>query len=375
MTQEALISLKHGLGTTPIHIGSDLLAKTAGLLSGLANKNAMIFIVSDDNVAPLYLKTVTQSLKEGGYQCASHVIKAGEGSKNWRVLQSITEEALKSGCERSSLVLALGGGVVGDVTGMAASLIMRGVALIHCPTSLMAQVDSAIGGKTGINTAQGKNLAGTFYQPHMVISDVKCLKTLNQREMRAGYAELVKYGLITDKNFFHWLEKNGESLINYNGEALFYAVKKGAEIKKDIVSDDVFEQTGRRALLNLGHSFGHAFEALCGYDGSLLHGEAVAVGLWAAMTFSHQLNLCKAEEVARVKNHLEAIGLLRPALHILKEKKVSGASCVNIMQFDKKTKGRQLTFILTRSIGDAFVSEGYEAMAIESFLDDFLRKI
>lgn len=309
-------------------------------------------IITDSNVGPIYGNNITNSVEKAGLQVlAAITVNAGEASKDFATLQKTIESVLASGADRRTLVIALGGGVVGDLAGCVASLCLRGLDLVQIPTSLLAQVDSSVGGKNGINSAHGKNTVGAFYQPRLVIIDPATLNTLFDRHVVAGYAELVKYGLIRDKTFFEWCEKNGADLINGNTEARIYAIGKSCEHKAQVVMSDELE-SGERALLNLGHTFAHALEASTDYnDDVLLHGEAVALGIIMAFRLSTMLGLCDENEATMVERHIRSVGLpyKLPAL------KYDIDKLMTLMSQDKKAEAGTLTLILAHRIGDAFV--------------------
>ena len=291
-----------------IVIGENLLA-ASGRRIAAAVKGARAAIVTDANVAALYLPALKSSLAEQGLLLGEVVIEPGEASKCFPVLASLCERLLELGVERGDCVIAFGGGVVGDLAGFAASILRRGVRVVQMPTTLLAQVNSAIGGKTGIDTKQGKNLIGAFHQPSLVLADIAVLSTLSPREFRAGYAEVVKYGLLGDAPFFAWLEANWSAVFSTSGAERRCAVETSARAKAHIVEADEKEEKGTRALLNLGHTFGHALEAYAGYSDRLLHGEAIAIGMRLAFTFSVAAGLCPAGDAARVERHLAAVGL------------------------------------------------------------------
>ena len=272
---------------------------------------------------------------------------------------------------RDSIVVAVGGGVIGDLTGYAASSVLRGVSYVQVPTSLLAQVDSSVGGKTGINTKQGKNLVGAFYQPDAVIADIETLSTLPKRELLAGYAEVVKYGLIGDAGFFEWLEEHGKDIAALDSEALSYAIETSAKAKADVVIADEKEQ-GRRALLNLGHTFGHALEAAAGYDGRLLHGEAVSMGMVMAFDLSSRIGLCSRQDYERVEQHLISVGLPTRASFINPAIKANADQLLDIMGNDKKVKQGKINFILVKRIGEAFVTADVPLEVVRSVLNDSL---
>ena len=279
-------------------VGSDLLREAGKLLAPLLPGRSAV-VVSDTVVAEIFLNSTLDALKEAGFACSHVIVDSGEQSKDLATLGGVLDDILGRGIERSTTLVALGGGVVGDLTGFAASVLLRGVPFIQIPTTLLAQVDSGVGGKTGVNSTHGKNLIGTFYQPRLVLADVATLGTLPARELRAGYAEIVKYGLIDDPEFFAWLERNGAALLAGDRDLLRAAVAQSCRAKARIVAADERE-SGSRALLNLGHTFAHAMEAETSYDGSLLHGEAVAYGIVLAHRLSAALGHCGADDAARV---------------------------------------------------------------------------
>ncbi len=343
------VTVELGARSYAIDIGQGLLAQTGQYLGRLATKQAVI--ITDQNVEPLYAAAIQDSLQQSGVILKGIVtVAAGEGSKNFATFQSVCEQVLGFGIDRQTMVIALGGGVIGDLAGFAAASILRGLPFIQVPTSLLAMVDSSVGGKTGINTPQGKNLVGAFYQPKAVIIDIDTLQTLSPREMRAGYAEIIKYGLIKDPDFFAWCEAHGKKLLNKDIIALQHAIEISCHSKAQIVGTDEFEESGERALLNLGHTFGHAYEALCGYSDKLLHGEAVALGLIQAAKLSQIMGLCDETVVQRIHTHLQNTGLpTDPKLF----GNFSAADVLACMQRDKKTTDGQLNFILLNKIGSA----------------------
>ena len=293
------------------------------------------------------------------------MVPVGEGSKSYATFEAVCEAIIAARIERSDLVVAFGGGVIGDLAGFAAASVRRGLDFVQVPTTLLAQVDSSVGGKTGINSRHGKNLVGAFHQPVMVIADTALLDTLPKREFRAGYAEVAKYGLLGDAAFFAWLEKNWQDIFS-GGPAREHAIAVCCRAKAAIVARDERE-TGERALLNLGHTFGHALEAGCGFSGRLLHGEAVALGMALAFEFSARKGLIAAAEAERARAHLAAVGL--PTY--LKD--ISGGSpgvdeMMNLIAQDKKVKRGKLTFILVRGIGQAFIADDVDAAEVRAFL-------
>lgn len=351
-----------------ILVGSGLLA-SAGTEIRNAAGSGRCWIVTDENVAPRYLDTLTASLEQAGLTAASIVLPPGEGTKAFATLESIVNTVLDGAPERSSTLIALGGGVIGDITGFAASVILRGINFVQIPTTLLAQVDSSVGGKTGLNTRHGKNLAGAFYQPRLVIADSDTLDSLPRRELLAGYAEVVKYGLIRDPEFYGWLERNGAAVIAGDGDtARQYAVTASCAAKATIVAEDERE-SGVRALLNFGHTFGHALEAETGFGAELLHGEAVAIGMTMALEMSVMLGLCPQADADRVRRHFAATGL-PTGLPAAQGKHWDAATLIHHMGHDKKVVDGRVTFILSRGIGDAFVSRDVDLGDVERLLEN-----
>ncbi len=333
----------------PIHIGSGLLANAGDLLATHIPGGRAI-IIADSNTGPLYAEQVADALK---LNTDVLTLPAGEETKSYGVLVHLLDDLLALQPDRKTTLIALGGGVIGDITGFAASILLRGVPFIQIPTTLLAQVDSSVGGKTAINSPHGKNLIGTFYQPQAVLIDVDTLRTLPPREMRAGYAEVLKYGLLGDRHFYHWLEEHGEALIKGDQALQMQAVEISCRAKAAIVAEDEREK-GARALLNLGHTFGHALEKATGYSDMLLHGEAVAIGCLMACDLSVRKGVCPEEDLVRLRTHLDAMGLL-PDLHAMPVKwdaRILAQYCYQ----DKKAEAGGLTFILMRGIGDAFIT-------------------
>ena len=348
-------------------IGAGLLPEAGRLLaSRLPGRSAIV--VSDSSVAGRYLDTTLEALREAGFACSDLVVRPGEGSKDLETLAGVLESILGRGIERSTVLVALGGGVIGDLTGFAASILLRGVPFVQLPTTLLAQVDSGVGGKTGVNSSHGKNLIGSFYQPRLVLADVATLATLPLRERRAGYAEIVKYGLIDDPAFFDWLEEHGQALIDGDEDLLRAAVAHACRAKARIVAGDERE-SGKRALLNLGHTFAHALEAEAGYDGSLLHGEAVACGIVLAHRLSARLGLCGDDETARVAAHFRAVGLPGGA-EALPAFRRHPPALIERMKRDKKSQDGRMTFVLTRGIGRAFLSQDVPPETLDALLDE-----
>jgi len=364
---ETIIEVKLPGRSYPIVIGEGLVA-SAGRRIAVALPDARCAVVSDQNVAALYLAPLKASLEAQGLFLGDAVVAAGEASKSFPVLARLCETLLKLGVERGDCVVALGGGVVGDLAGFAASILRRGVRLVQVPTTLLAQVDSSVGGKTGIDTPQGKNLIGTFHQPSLVLADVSALSTLAPREFRAGYAEVMKYGLIGDAPFFAWLEQHWPQVFSSDGGERLKAIETSVRAKASIVEADEREESGTRALLNLGHTFGHALEAFAGYSDRLLHGEAIAIGMRLAFTYSVEQGLCSAEDAARVERHVAAVGLPSRIADIPGKTPTTG-QLLRLMAQDKKVKGGKLALVLVRGIGEAFVERDVPLDRLTAFLE------
>lgn len=346
-------------------IGPGLLARSAALI-GTHLGPARCAVVTDENVAHFHLATLEAALKRDDRHVGSIILPPGEKTKSFRELEPLCERLLEFGLERGDLVVALGGGVIGDLAGFAASILRRGVRFVQIPTSLLAQVDSSVGGKTGIDTPQGKNLIGAFHQPGLVLADTDTLKTLPPRELRAGYAEVAKYGLLGDAPFFAWLEQNHWGVFALEPDPLIRAVETSVRAKAGIVGRDETEQ-GERALLNLGHTFGHAYEAWCGYSDRLLHGEAIAIGMCQAFRFSAALGHCEGAAAGRVAAHFSAVGLPTRVADIPGDKP-DVETTMKLMAQDKKVRHGRLTFILARAIGDAFIARDVPADTVRAFL-------
>ena len=353
-----------------ILIGPSLLREAGPAIARLAPGSACA-IVTDETVASHHLAALEASLEAAGIRHRSVVVRPGEASKCYSVFEMVCDAIIAARLERNDVVVAFGGGVVGDLAGFAAASVRRGMRLVQIPTSLLAQVDSSVGGKTGINSKHGKNLVGAFHQPSLVIADSDVLETLAPREFAAGYAEVVKYGLIDDPAFFDWLDRNrGE--IFAGAPARAEAVARSCAAKAGVVMRDEHER-GERALLNLGHTFGHALEALTHYDGRrLVHGEGVAIGMASAFRFSHRLGLCSSQDVSSVERHLGEAGLPIHASAI-PDFDASPEAIVRTMRQDKKVERGALTFILAKGIGKAFVAKGVEADDVLSFLEEDLK--
>jgi 3-dehydroquinate synthase len=353
-----------------IAIGSGLIDRAGELARKLLAAPRAI-VVSDETVAPLYGARLAASFKAAGIDSSQVTVPAGESSKDYAAFGKLMNELLDKRPDRRVTLVALGGGVVGDLTGFAASVLLRGVDFIQVPTTLLAQVDSSVGGKTGINTRHGKNLVGSFHQPRLVIIDTDVLDTLPRRELLAGYAEVAKYGLIDDEPFFAWLERHGVALLASDKEARARAIEVSCLAKARVVAADERETSDLRALLNLGHTFGHALEAETGFGPDLLHGEAVGAGMAMAFDLSAQLGLCPPADAERVRRHLAAVGLPVRLRGIGGDNRRawSASNLIEHMRGDKKAVGGRLTFILARGIGQAFVSRDVGEADLSRLLD------
>jgi 3-dehydroquinate synthase len=347
-----------------IVIGRDQLASLGERIKAL-RPGARTAIVTDHTVAKHWLERTEASLTQAGIASSRIVVGEGEGSKTYAGFQQVCEGLISAKIERNDLVVALGGGVVGDLAGFAAAAVRRGVDFVQMPTSLLAQVDSSVGGKTGINSPQGKNLLGAFHQPVLVIADTSVLDTLSPRQFRSGYAEVAKYGVLGDEAFFAWLEANHGDLFK-GGAAREHAIATSCRAKAAIVARDARE-TGDRALLNLGHTFGHALEAATGYSQRLLHGEGVAIGTALAFQLSAQLGLCTAVDADRIEKHLRSVGL-PAAIADIPGPRATPDALLEHMAHDKKVKDGKLTFILARGIGQAFVTRDVPVEAVRTVL-------
>jgi len=360
-----------GARTYEIIIGRGLLSRLGDSIKAL-RAGARCFILTDANVAGHHLAAIESALAAAGIEASHMVVPSGEGSKSYASFQSICEAVIAARIERNDLIVALGGGVIGDLAGFAAACVRRGLDFVQVPTTLLAQVDSSVGGKTGINSPQGKNLIGAFHQPTLVVADTALLDTLPPREFRAGYAEVAKYGLLGDAAFFSWLEANAKDVFaggqSSGSSAREHAIAVCCRAKAGIVARDERE-TGERALLNLGHTFGHALEAACGFSERLLHGEAVALGMTLAFDFSASKGLIAPAEATRADAHLASVGLPTQLSDVAGGVPDVDALMELIAQ-DKKVKRGKLTFILVRGIGRAFVENDVDAAEVRAFLAD-----
>ncbi|KAJ56884.1 3-dehydroquinate synthase [Actibacterium mucosum KCTC 23349] len=354
-----------------IQIGEGLIAQ-AGKFIGPILHRPRVAIVTDENVAALHLPLLTDALNGQGIEATALTLPAGEATKSWPHFERTVEWMLAEKVERRDIVIALGGGVIGDLVGFAAAVLRRGIRFVQVPTSLLAQVDSSVGGKTGINAPQGKNLIGAFHQPSLVLADIDVLDTMTPRDFLAGYGEVVKYGLLGDAAFFDWLESEGPALAAGDKAVRARAVHRSVEMKAEIVLRDETEQ-GDRALLNLGHTFCHALEAATGYSDRLLHGEGVAIGCGLAFELSARMGLCSQEDPSRLRAHLQTMGMKRDLSDIPGDLP-DADGLLALMAQDKKVVDGQLRFILARGIGDAFVTAEVNPADVHAVLSEALTR-
>jgi len=352
-----------------IRIGARLLDRAGDLLAPVVPLRRTVVVTDEHLARTCHPERLEASLARAGIAARRVVLPAGEASKSWPLLERLVEDLLGGGVERRSTVIALGGGVIGDLVGFAAAVSLRGLGYVQVPTTLLSQVDSAVGGKTGINSPHGKNLIGAFHQPRAVLVDTTVLDDLPPRELKAGYAEVVKYGFIKDAGFFAWLEEHGGAVLAREPEALAHAIRRSLEIKAAVVAADERETAGERALLNFGHTFGHAFEALAGYDGGLLHGEAVSVGMARAFDLSVRLGYCAAGERDRARAHLERLGL-PTRIGRVGNRRCRPDELLAAMGRDKKVENARLRFVLVRRIGEAFTSAEVPEAAVRDVLGE-----
>lgn len=364
MTQ---ITVELGAHSYPILVQPGALTHAASHLEEFSN-NRRLFILTDQNVGSHILPTLEQSFAASGMSLVVKSLPPGETTKNWHQLERVTDWLLAESIERSDTIVALGGGVIGDLAGFAAAIVKRGCGFVQIPTSLLAQVDSSVGGKTAINSSVGKNLVGAFNQPRFVLIDPLVLDSLPDRELRAGYAEVIKYGLINDARFFAWCEANGEMLLNRDPRALSEAIVQSVSAKAGIVAEDEKELSGRRALLNLGHTFGHALEAETGFSDKLVHGEAVAAGMALAFAYSVRRGHCDAGDAKRVAAHLKSVGL--PYNLSTAGVRAGGHRLVDHMMHDKKMSRGTLPFLLANGIGQTYLAQDVDLQDVASFLNE-----
>ncbi|MEY3960133.1 MAG: hypothetical protein RIR14_787 [Pseudomonadota bacterium] len=367
-----MVPVALGARSYEVRIGAGLIARAGAEIAPFL-KRPRVAVVTDDTVAAHHLLALAEALEAQGIAMVALSVPPGEGSKGWEQYARVSEWLLEQKVERRDIVIAFGGGVVGDLVGFACATLRRGVRFVQIPTTLLAQVDSSVGGKTGINTAQGKNLIGAFHQPALVLADIAVLNTLESRDFLAGYGEVVKYGLLGDAAFFDWLETHGPALAAGDMALRQRAVKRSVEMKAGIVSRDETEE-GERALLNLGHTFCHALEKATGYSSRLLHGEGVAIGCALAFELSQRLGLCSQEAPSRVRAHLRAMGM-KVDISDIPGDLPDAAGLLALMGQDKKVVDGKLRFILARGIGQAFVADDVPGDAVTAFLANALRGI
>ncbi|MBY6200079.1 3-dehydroquinate synthase [Maritalea mobilis] len=365
-----IVQVPLGARSYEVRIGPGLVDRAGAEIAPLL-KRPKVWVVSEDTVAGLHLDALRAGLGAAGVEAEALILPPGEATKSWPHLIRVVEWLLSERVERRDIVVAFGGGVIGDLAGFAAAILRRGVRFVQIPTSLLAQVDSSVGGKTGINTEHGKNLVGAFHQPSLVLADIGVLGTLTERDFLAGYGEVQKYGLLGDAEFFGWLERNGPALAAGDMALRAEAVRRSVQMKADIVERDETEQ-GDRALLNLGHTFCHALEAATGYSGRLLHGEGVAIGCALAFELSARMNLCSQEDPSRVRAHLADMNAKRDLSDIPGELP-DADGLLDLMAQDKKVVDGKLRFILARGIGEAFVTADVPRDVVRGVLVDALR--
>ncbi|MBE2276519.1 MAG: 3-dehydroquinate synthase [Rhodobacteraceae bacterium] len=361
------VDVELGARSYEVRIGGGLIGSAGQLVAPLLRRNR-VAVVTDETVAALHLAALTAAFEAEGVAVSSLILPPGEATKGWPQFATCVEWLLQEKIERRDMVVAFGGGVIGDLVGFAAAVLRRGVRFVQIPTTLLAQVDSSVGGKTGINTAQGKNLVGAFHQPSLVLADIAVLETLSRRDFLAGYGEVVKYGLLGDPLFFEWLEVEGSAMAAGDRAARLRAVTRSVEMKAGIVARDETEE-GERALLNLGHTFCHALEKTTGYSDRLLHGEGVAIGCALAFELSQRLGLCSQEAPSRVRAHLRAMGM-KTDLADIPGDLPGPEALLALMAQDKKVIDGRLRFVLARGIGQAFVAEDVPPEAVLKLLSD-----
>ena len=367
MTETVRVDL--GERSYDILIGPDLLRGAGDLIGPLLPRPRTV-VVTEARVADLHWPALQTGLAAAGVEAEAIVLPPGEGTKSMTQLAALCDALLARQVERDDLIVALGGGVVGDLAGFAAAVLRRGVGFVQIPTSLLAQVDSSVGGKTGVNAAAGKNLIGAFHQPRLVLCDTDLLRTLPSRDFLAGYGEVMKYGLLGDADFFAWLEENAPALVRHDPHAVVHAVKRSCEMKAEIVARDETEK-GDRALLNLGHTFGHALEAATGYSDRLLHGEGVAIGCSLAFEASARLGLCSQEAPSRVRQHLDQMGMKKD-LSDIPGSLPDAAGLMSLMAQDKKVRQGRIAFILAREVGNTFVSRDADLYEVQALIEERL---
>ncbi|KPP87638.1 MAG: 3-dehydroquinate synthase [Rhodobacteraceae bacterium HLUCCO07] len=363
------VHVELGARSYDIQIGPGLIGETGRLLRPYLDR-ARVAVITDENVAALHLENIINSLEQQEISVSTLILPAGEGTKSWPHFTHSVDWLLEEQIERNDMVIALGGGVIGDLAGFAAAVLRRGVRFVQVPTSLLAQVDSSVGGKTGINSRHGKNLIGAFHQPALVVADTDALRTLPERDFLAGNGEVMKYGLLGDYNFFQWLEEHSLSFLSRDPDTLAIAVRRSCEIKAAIVARDETEQ-GDRALLNLGHTFCHALEAATGYSERLLHGEGVAIGCALAFEVSARMGLCSQEDPSRLRAYLHNMKM-KSQLSDIPSNLPSSERLIQLMHQDKKVRDGQIHFVMARGIGQAFVTPDVDLDIVRQVLDEQL---
>lgn len=353
-----------------IQIGPSALDMAGESLKPLLKRD-FVAIVTDQNVGAIYLEPLCASLKKAGIEWVSIEVPPGESTKSWRHLEDVVEGLLEAKVERDDVVLALGGGVIGDLVGFAAAILRRGVRFVQVPSSLLAQVDSSVGGKTGINSRSGKNLIGAFHQPELVLTDLNTLKTLPHREFLAGYGEVAKYGLLGDAEFFAWLEGNVQPILGLEEGAISKLVAHSCQMKADIVVRDEKEH-GDRAFLNLGHTFGHALERVTGYSDRLLHGEGVAIGILLAFQLAEKIGVCPQDEHKRVAAHFAAMGM-KTRIAEIEGPALDASAILDAMYQDKKVKAGKLVFVLPRKIGEVYIAKDIDPEIVLDVLKEAVK--
>jgi 3-dehydroquinate synthase len=369
VSEPVTVTVPLGVRAYDIRIGAGVIGHAGAEIAPLLRR-PRVAVVTEERVAERHLADLEAGLGAAGIEATVLALPPGEGTKGWASLERTVEWLIAERVARDDLVVAFGGGVIGDLAGFAAAVLRRGVGFVQVPTTLLAQVDSSVGGKTGINSAQGKNLVGAFHQPRLVLADTGLLDTLPERDFLAGYAEVVKYGLLGDADFFRWLEENGRALRAGDPAARIHAVRRSCEMKAEIVARDETEQ-GDRALLNLGHTFGHALEAATGYSDRLLHGEGVAIGCQLAFDLSARLGLCPQEAPSRVAAHLAAMGM-KHGLADIPGDLPDAEGLLALMAQDKKVRDGRLAFILARDVGAAFVARDVDLGVVRGLLAEAL---
>ena len=356
----------------PIIVGNDILSESGEILKEFISKKKIIVIhdnfFSINNSTNNIFKEFIKSIKKSASSVKLIDIPGGDQTKSIEQLNKILEKALAYEIDRQSIIIAFGGGVIGDIAGFAASILLRGINFIQVPTTLLSQVDSSVGGKTGINSNVGKNLIGSFHQPLAVLADINILKTLPEREFRAGFAEVIKYGLIKDLNFFNWLAQEYISIFKYDKNSLQTVITKSCQIKAEIIKNDE-KEGAERALLNLGHTFAHAIESFGNYDGRIIHGEAVSIGICLAFKLSNKLNFCPIDDTQKVINFFQK-SKLPTSLHDIKSLSISTSGMIKKFKFDKKNRQNELTFILNKKIGESFIKYNMDVNVLTKFLDE-----